>query len=33
MGHYIAFSKRIDGNWYLFNDDQYFQVTEKEVRS
>lgn len=33
MGHYVAFSKRMDGEWYLFNDDQYFKVTEKEVLS
>ena len=31
-GHYIAYTKR-NLKWYCFNDEDYEQVTEKEVLS
>lgn len=30
-GHYLAYTKRSGGRWYLFNDEHYEQVKEAEV--
>lgn len=30
-GHYIAYTKRSGGRWYLFNDETYEQVKETDV--
>jgi ubiquitin carboxyl-terminal hydrolase 22/27/51 len=30
-GHYIAYTKRAGGKWYLFNDETYEQVKEADV--
>lgn len=31
QGHYIAYTKRTGGKWYMFNDESYEQVKESDV--
>ena len=30
-GHYVAFAKRDDGQWYLFNDERFQPVSENDA--
>ena len=30
-GHYVAYSKRDDGNWYNFNDEYYQKCRESDA--